>query len=428
MAAFRHPESSPMPSRSVDIIVLGAGMVGVSAALALQARGRTVTLVDRHGEAADETTFGNAGLIQSEAVIPYTLPRDPAEIANAALNRDPRAHIRYGALPANAQALWQYFQFSNSSRVAETAAAMKPLVFGAAEEHLKLAKAASCSALLRPTGWIKVWRTQEGEDAARRDAEALRQYGVPVHFLDRDGLTALEPNLGEAGRGGAHFPEPLSTPDPQGLARAYAALFVKHGGRFEKGDAMTLEPSAAGWTVTTDDGRVAAPDVVVALGPWSNDLARAFGLKLPFFVKRGYHRHYEAKGNAGLNRPVLDIEKGYLVVPMTLGLRLTTGAEFARPDDPPSSAHIDRLEPFAREMFPIGARKEVEPWLGRRPCLPDMRPIVGAFPGRPGLWLDFGHQHLGLTLGPITGRLIADMVTGETPFVDPAPFRAERFG
>ena len=79
-------------------------------------------------------------------------------------------------------------------------------------------------------------------------------------------------------------------------------------------------------------------------------------------------------------------------------------------------------------MFPIGARKEAEPWLGRRPCLPDMRPIVGAFPGKPGLWLDFGHHHLGLTLGPITGRLLAQMMTGETPFVDPAPFRAERFG
>ena len=131
-----------MPSRSVDAIVLGAGMVGVSAALALKARGLEVTLVDRRGEAGDETSHGNAGLIQSEAVIPYTFPRDPAEIANAALNRDPRAHIRYGALPANAEALWRYFQFSGSSRVAETAAAMKPLVFGSPDEHLKLAEAA----------------------------------------------------------------------------------------------------------------------------------------------------------------------------------------------------------------------------------------------------------------------------------------------
>src|SRR5271165_6608949 len=128
-----------MPSRSVDAIVLGAGMVGVSAALALQARGRAVTLIDRHGEAANETSYGNAGLVQSEAVIPYTFPRDPAAIANAALNRDPRAHVRYRALPANAQALWQYFKFSSSARVSETAAALKPLVFGAADEHLKLA-------------------------------------------------------------------------------------------------------------------------------------------------------------------------------------------------------------------------------------------------------------------------------------------------
>ena len=166
---------------------------------------------------------------------------------------------------------------------------------------------------------------------------------------------------------------------------------------------------------------------MIALGPWSNDLALKWGLRLPFFVKRGYHMHYDSRGNAGLNRPVLDLEKGYVAAPMAQGLRLTTGAEFARVDDPPSPAHLDRLEPFGREMFPLGARKDAAPWLGRRPCLPDMRPIVGPFPGRPGLWLDFGHHHLGLTLGPITGRLIAELMAGETPFVDPAPFRADRF-
>ena len=177
----------------------------------------------------------------------------------------------------------------------------------------------------------------------------------------------------------------------------------------------------------TEAGPLAAKLVVVALGPWSDEVARPLGLRLPLFVKRGYHMHYEAKGNAGLNRPVLDLEKGYVVTPMAQGLRLTTGAEFARRDDPPSSAHLDRLEPFAREMLPLGPRKDAAPWLGRRPCLPDMRPIVGPFPGRAGLWLDFAHHHLGLTLGPVSGRLLAEMMTGERPFIDPAPFRADRF-
>ena len=225
--------------------------------------------------------------------------------------------------------------------------------------------------------------------------------------------------MSEKAIGGAHYADPLSTPDPEALAQSYAALFVNRGGRFETGDALSLEPAGAGWMVTTESGRLAASDVVIALGPWSDELARRFGLRLPFFVKRGYHMHYEAKGNAGLTRPVLDLERGYLVTPMTRGLRLTTGAEFARRDDPPSSAQLDRVEPFARELFPIGARKEPKPWLGRRPCLPDMRPVIGPFPGKPGLWLDFGHHHLGLTLGPVSGRLLAEMMSGEAPLVDP---------
>ena len=130
----------------------------------------------------------------------------------------------------------------------------------------------------------------------------------------------------------------------------------------------------------------------------------------------------------GVTRPVLDLERGYLVTPMARGLRLTTGAEFARLNDPPSPAHLGRLEPFARELFPLGPADGAAPWLGRRPCLPDMRPVIGPFPGKPGLWLDFAHHHLGLTLGPISGRLIAEMMSGEAkPLVDPAPFRAERF-
>ena len=416
-----------MPSRSVDVIVLGAGIVGVSAALALQARGREVAIVDRLGQAAGETTFGNTGVIQSEAIFPYLFPRAPGEIARAALNRDTRAHIRYGALPSIAPALMRYFLASGARGKRETTRAMAAFVGGAQEEHLKLAKAANAGNLLRATGWIKVFRTAEGEDFVHKEIDELKPYGFVPRLLDRAALAALEPHVGALALGGAHFVEPLTTPNPQALTRAYAALFSRRGGRMEKGDAQTLEFSAASWTVLAASGPLAARDVVIALGAWSDELVRKFGLKLPFFVKRGYHMHYEARGNAGLTRPVLDLEKGYVVAPMAQGLRLTTGAEFARVDDKPSSAHLDRLEPFAKEMFPLGTHKDSAPWLGRRACLPDMRPIVGKFPGRPGLWLDFAHHDLGLTLGPISGRLLAELMSGEPPVVDPTPFRAERF-
>src|SRR5271165_462047 len=178
-----------MPSRSVDAIVLGAGMVGVSAALALQARSRSVALVDRMGEAADETSFGNAGIIQTEAVVPYLFPRAPAAIMRAALNQDPRAHIRYGAMPASARPLWRYFLASTPANKTATAKAMAPLVFSAADEHRKLAEAAGAGALLRPTGWIKVWRSARGEDRAHKEVEELKPYGVQAHFLDRAALT-----------------------------------------------------------------------------------------------------------------------------------------------------------------------------------------------------------------------------------------------
>jgi D-amino-acid dehydrogenase len=417
-----------MPAETVDAIVLGAGFVGVSAALALQAHGARVALVDRHGKAAGETSFGNSGIIQTEAIMPYVFPRAPADIARAALNRDPRAHIRYGALPSIAPSIWRYYAASTVAGKNATARAMAPLLAQASAEHLKLAEAAGSDGLLRRGGWIKAFRSTRGEDMANREAAELKPYGIKPTFLDRAALVALEPNLSEKAIGGAHYADPLTTPDPQALAQSYLDLLVRRGGRMETGDARTLERSGSGWTVKTASGALAARDVVLALGPWTDELARSLGLRLPFFVKRGYHMHYEAQGNKGLTRPVLDLERGYLVTPMARGLRLTTGAEFARRDDPPSPAQLDRVEPYARELFPIGARKDSAPWLGRRPCLPDMRPVIGAFPGKPGLWLDFAHHHLGLTLGPVSGRLLAQLMTGEAPLVDPAPFRAERFG
>ena len=417
-----------MSLAKVDVAVLGAGIVGVSAALHLQARGRSVAIVDRSGVAASETSYGNTGIIQAEAVFPYLFPRKISEIALAALNRDPRALIRYSALPAIAPWVWRYFLASSPQNRIALAKAARPLVAAALPEHRAFAAAAGAEALLRSDGWIKVYRSERGRQAALAEVEELTPFGVAARVLDRAALAAMEPHLSEAAAGGVHFADPATTSDPGALVNSYAALFLKRGGALIAGEARSLAAEAGGWTIGTEEGPLAAREAVIALGAWSNDVLSPLGYRFPLGAKRGYHMHYGAKGNATLSRPVLDAELGYVLTPMTLGIRLTTGAEFARRDDPPSSAHLDKLEPFARSLFPLAERREAQPWLGRRPCLPDMLPIIGPAARHKGLWLDFGHHHLGLTLGPISGRLLAEMMTGEKPSLDPRPFSAARFG
>jgi D-amino-acid dehydrogenase len=415
-------------SQRTDVVVLGAGIVGVSAALHLQAKGRAVTLVDRAGAAAAETSFGNTGIVQSEAVFPYMFPRAPLEVATAALNLDPRVQIRYSALPGIAPWVWRYFLASSPGARLGTALAMRGLVGRSVAEHRAFAEPAGAAALLREGGWLKAWRTPRGEDHAMQEVEEEKPFDLPTAKLSREQTLALEPHLGEIVRGAVHYPDPLTTPDPQALTQTYANLFVARGGRFVAGDALSLAQSGDDWTLTTAEGPLQAAAAVAALGPWTSDVAKTFGYRFPLGFKRGYHMHYGANDGAFLNRPVLDVERGYVLTPMSRGIRLTTGAEFARRDDPPSSAHLDRLEPFGRELMPqLGQRLDPAPWLGKRPCLPDMKPVIGPAPRHKGLWFDFGHQHLGLTLGPVSGRLLAELMAGETPFVDAKPFAADRF-
>jgi D-amino-acid dehydrogenase len=292
-------------------------------------------------------------------------------------------------------------------------------------EHRALAAAAGASALLRPIGWIKVFRSCAAKEAEIRLAEQWqREYGVEFEALDAPRLQQLEPDLDKRLQGGLRYPQSDSVSDPNALVTAYARYFETLGGRFFIGDAATLRE---GWQVDTQQDPVTADSVVVALGPWSDRVVTRLGYRLPLAVKRGYHMHYAPRQTARLNHPVLDVEHGYVLAPMARGIRLTTGAEIARPDADKTPVQLDAVEPIARTLFPLGERLDSEPWMGRRPCTPDMMPIIGRAPNHQGLWFAFGHAHHGLTLGPVTGRLIAEMMTGEETLVDPRPFRVERF-
>jgi len=411
-----------------DVAVLGAGIVGVSAALHLQERGRDVALVERESAAGRGTSYGNAGLIERSSIYPYAFPRQHATVARYALNRSTDVHYHVSALPGLAPFLLHYFLSSTPAGVERSARASRPLIERSLVEHERLMEAAGATGLMRKVGWMKVFRTQKSFNRGLADAARLDGFDLDIDQLDPAALAEREPHLGAGLVGALHFRDPGAISDPGGLVQRYAALFERRGGRFLEGDATTLEEHAPGWRVRTRDGWLAAREIVVALGPWSDLVFKALGYRLPFGIKRGYHMHFGARGNAVLNHPVLDVDGGYLLAPMERGIRLTTGAEFARRDAPPTPVQLERALPAARALFPLDGAVEDTPWMGSRPCLPDMLPIIGRAPRHDGIWFDFGHQHHGLTLGPVSGRLLAEQMTGEAPFTDPAPYRMERFG
>ena len=417
-----------MAELKADVLVLGAGMVGVAAALHLQKRGRDVILLDRHDRAGEETSYGNAGLIECASVFPYMFPREFAQILRYALNRAPQVRYSVSDLPAFLPWLSRYFLASSPQRALRSAMAELPLIRRSLIEHEALIAEAGVPELLRRSGWIKLFRREATLAGAVREMERARAYGVNGEVLDAEAIAAREPNLTGEFAGALYWPTPGFVPDPGGLAKAYAELFQRRGGRFLTGDARTLEQDDGRWRVKGEDGAVRAREAVVALGPWSDLVFGPLGYSIPLAVKRGYHLHLAPRGNAVLNHPVLDSDLGYLLAPMHRGIRLTTGVEFARRDAPPTPIQLQRALPLAHALFPLGEPVDARPWMGGRPCLPDMIPVIGRAPRHPGLWFDFGHQHHGLTLGPVTGRLLAEMMTGEAPFTDPAPYAVERFG
>jgi D-amino-acid dehydrogenase len=397
--------------------------------LHLQQRGRDVILVDKNAQAGEETSFGNAGLIECASVFPYMFPRDIGQILQYAMNRAPQVHYRFSDLPAFLPWLVRYFLASSPARAMHSAMAELPLIRRSLIEHEALITEAGVPELLRRTGWMKLFRSDATLASATTELERARQYGVSGEVLDQKAIAAREPNLTGEFAGAIYLPAPGFVPDPGELAKAYAALFERKGGRFLVGDAASLQQDAAGWRIAAGPhGSAVAREAVVTLGPWSDLVFRRLGYAIPLGIKRGYHLHLAPRGNAVLHSPVLDADLGYLLAPMNSGIRLTTGVEFARHDAPPTPIQLQRVLPQAHKLFPLGDAIDAKPWIGARPCLPDMLPVIGKAPRHRGLWFDFGHQHHGLTLGPATGRLLAEMMTGETPFADPSPFAVERFG
>ena len=408
-----------------SILVLGAGMVGTCTALHLQQRGFDVALVDRRAP-GQETSLGNAGLIQREAVEPYALTREPGFLLDSALGRGAAVHWHARGLWQMARPLLAYWGHSHPSRHARATEAYSCLIAHATDEHGPLVAAAAADDLVQRQGFRFVFRTPQAlEQAEQRAVHLHERFGVAYRAENPLALAQAEPALRVPLAGAVHWLDPWAVNDPGALVQRYADLFVARGGRLWTGDAASLQAQGSAWSVQTHAGRLEAEQAVLALGPWADGAVRKLGYRFPLFIKRGYHQHYRSP--AQVHQPLLDAEWGYVLAPMQRGLRLTTGAELAPIDAPPTPVQLVKAEALARELVDLGEPLPEPPWLGARPCTADMLPVMGPAPRHKGLWFNFGHAHQGFTLGPVAGRLLAEMVQGQTPWIDPTPYLPARF-
>jgi len=408
------------------IAVIGAGIVGVSCALHLCRDGHDVTLIDPR-QPGTATSFGNAGAIVAGAVVPNSTPQTWRDIPGYLFDRDSPVRVRWRYLPRIAPWLVRFLHEGRDARVREIARALQPLCAAAVDAHRDLAGLSDATELLRPVGWLKVYETEAAFEATHYDRALMAEHGVRNDVLNADELRQLEPALDR------RFVKALFQPDsafvalPYRLVSAHAAQFQRMGGAIVQERVRGVQPRDGGVRLDCELGFRDFDAVVIAAGAWSKELARQIGDHVLLDTERGYHLNLEP-GEAGeLRRPVNFPERGFVLAPMLDGIRLTSGVELAGLDAPPDFSRIRRLLPVARAALPGLSDRVTRQWLGYRPSTPDSLPVIGRSPRCNAVMYAFGHQHLGLTLGPVTGRLIAAVASGRTASFSLTPYRVDRF-
>ncbi|WP_372829286.1 NAD(P)/FAD-dependent oxidoreductase [Psychrobacter maritimus] len=410
-----------------EVIVIGAGMVGTSVAWHLQKNNAQVLLLDKKLPGS-ETSYGNAGLIQREAIHTHPFPRHLTEMIRVLPNQGTDIRYRIPAILRYHQALLQYWKYSSPASVKKIEAEWQTLIEHCTSEHQTMIEASGADELITRDGWLQLHRSEETFKEAIAAAIDARNQGVEHNVLTVDELKAMEPSANfDAFVGAIHWLNSWQVSNPSSLVKAYAKNFQEMQGTIKESSVKEIVQEENGWKVITDNDTYYSDKLVIAAGPWSNDLIKPLGYDLPLFPMRGYHQHFKVNEKNTIHHSMFDMDKGFVMGPMQQGIRITTGAEMTTMNAPKNFGQLNTVLKLARKILPLEDAVESEAWAGSRPCMPDMKPVIGPAPKHDKLWFAFGHSHQGFTLGPMTGRIVEEMIHDKPTLVDIKPFSADRF-
>lgn len=408
-----------------NVLVLGAGIVGAASALWLQRDGHAVTLIDRD-DPGQGCSFGNAGIIARYSVVPLASHATLRELAKMLLDPLGPLSIRWRYLPRLLPWLLRFAACARPAKLAASAAALGALQQHTLKSYWTLLDQVEGRDVVRSKGLLHPYEDEENYASDAGERVLRHRHGVKMQELSGDEAREIAPALAPSIKRAVLFPDCAHTVNPLRLVQVLVQDLVRRGGRVRRALVTAVEAKANGVTVHTDGERYGGDAVVVALGAWSRRIAANLGNPVPLDTERGYHVVIP-RPNIELDLPLLFPEYKFGATSMEMGLRLAGTVELASLDAPPNYERARVLLRHGGRLLPGLAKDEYSEWMGSRPTLPDSLPIISRSPWHANVYYAFGHHHLGLTLAPITARLIADMVAHRQAPMDLAPYRIDRF-
>lgn len=406
-----------------DIAIIGAGAVGLAIAEALLADGRDVTLLDPNGPGMG-ASYGNAGTIADYAVMPVGSPDVLKNLPSLLFDPNSPLAIRRAALPALLPWLARFAWQSLPGPTRRNAGNIARLLADACPSWQDMAARIGASDILQNRGCLYLYESRKAYDAAHTDMAFRRTQGITVDLINPDELHQMEPGLPAVEGGAAFFPKAVFLNDPGRMMRLLAA-HVGRSAPILRVRADRIERHMDGVMVTGHGLNLKARRVILAAGAHSRTLALQTGDKVPLDTERGYHVEWDMP-TPRLTRPTCPTTRGFYLCPMQGRLRVAGTVELGGLTAPPSPHRIERLIEGARAIFPDLPAPSRD-WMGFRPSVPDSVPVIGPSRGGAEIIHAYGHGHIGLTLAPITARLVAALVAGRAPELDLTPYLPERF-
>ncbi|MCA8052363.1 NAD(P)/FAD-dependent oxidoreductase [Burkholderia arboris] len=411
------------------VVVIGGGIVGLSCAFFARRAGYRVRVVDPNIENRC-ASFGNAGVLAVCETLPIATPALLRQLPSLLLSRDSPLKIRWRYLPVLAPWLIRFALSSARAPFARSTRALGTILQTAVDAHTELAAACSVTDLLTATGWIKAYQSAEAYRNQSEELAILADLGIATQSLGPSDIDSLAPGFERVFERATLFTDCWQVKNPGAYVARIARACATDGVEF-------VRDTVTGFTFTNDrvtaaratDRTIDGDAFVIACGAWSKQLASAIGENVPLDTERGYHVMLDTGRRELLRAPLLWHEKSVVFSQLDYGLRMTSSVEFAGLKAPPKYQGIDRTLASIQSIAPALAELQVKSrWLGFRPSMPDSVPVIGASARHPNCFLAFGHGHLGLTLGPQSGRLIVQAIQGHGTDIDLAPFSPSRFG